>query len=927
MNPVKESVAVQNPLVELHNYGQSIWLDYIRRSLITSGGLKRLVDEDGLRGVTSNPTIFDKAIAGGSDYDAALRSLLRANPTATPMTLFDAIEIEDIQAATDILRPVYDRTDGADGFVSIEVSPAIARETKTTMEEARRLWKAVNRPNLMVKVPATSEGIPAIYTLIAEGININITLMFSMKHYEDVANAYISGLERAANPRRIASVASFFVSRVDTMIDKKLEEIGTPAALALRGKIAIANSKMVYQRFRELFSGERWEKLTKRGARVQRPLWASTGTKNPAYSDVLYVETLIGADTVNTLPPATMDAFRDHGHARETVTEGLDEAREQLAQLAKVGIDLDKVGDKLQDEGVDLFVDSLDKLLATLEQKRCTIVAEQVDRQTLHLGTAQKSVDERLATWEQGVFLRRLWAKDYTLWSKEPQPEITDRLGWLTLPETMLDQVGKINLGEKVRAEGIQHVVLLGMGGSSLAPEVFQRIFGKRDGFPELIVLDSTHPDSVRAVEKKIDLKRTWFLVSSKSGTTTEMLSFFYYFHDKLAKSGETKPGSHFIAITDPGTPLEKLAGDRGFRGTFSAPSDVGGRYSALTVFGLVPAGLIGVDIKKVLERAATVAETCAFCVPEKSSAALALGAAMGELAQSGRDKITFFASPGLNPFSVWVEQLIAESTGKQGKGIVPIADENIGAPESYGKDRFFVYLSLDGDRDEGSDAKLAKLEAAGHPVARIQLRERADAGQEFFRWEIATAAAGAVLGINPFNQPDVQLAKELSRKAMDAVGKSKSAAEPSNVVSAEAKDFRDAVKKFLASVKPGDYVGLQAYLQPSTATENALQRARLAIRDKLKVATTLGFGPRFLHSTGQLHKGGANNGAFVQFLDEPASDLAVPETNYTFGQLIRAQAEGDYQAMQQRGRRVLRVYLGKDVAAGLSRFFEAVNG
>jgi len=273
------------------------------------------------------------------------------------------------------------------------------------------------------------------------------------------------------------------------------------------------------------------------------------------------------------------------------------------------------------------------------------------------------------------------------------------------------------------------------------------------------------------------------------------------------------------------------------------------------------------------------------------------------------------------------VEQLIAESTGKQGKGIVPIADENIGAPESYGKDRFFVYLSLDGDRDEGSDAKLAKLEAAGHPVARIQLRERADAGQEFFRWEIATAAAGAVLGINPFNQPDVQLAKELSRKAMDAVGKSKSAAEPSNVVSAEAKDFRDAVKKFLASVKPGDYVGLQAYLQPSTATENALQRARLAIRDKLKVATTLGFGPRFLHSTGQLHKGGANNGAFVQFLDEPASDLAVPETNYTFGQLIRAQAEGDYQAMQQRGRRVLRVYLGKDVAAGLSRFFEAVNG
>jgi transaldolase len=394
MNPIKESVAVQNPLLELQHYGQSIWLDYIRRSLITSGGLKRLVDEDGLRGVTSNPTIFDKAIAGSTDYDDSLRSLLHSDLGATPTALFDAIEIEDIQAATDVLRPVYDQTNGGDGFVSIEVSPKIARETQQTIEEARRLWKAVNRPNLLVKVPATPEGIPAISTLIAEGINVNITLMFSMEHYEAVANAYIGGLERATNPQRIASVASFFVSRVDTMVDNKLEEIGTPEALALRGKIAIANSKMVYQRFRQLFSGERWDKLAKRGARVQRPLWASTGTKNPAYSDVLYVESLIGRDTVNTLPPATMDAFRDHGGVRgETVTQGLDEARDQLARLAKLGIDLEKVGDKLQDEGVDLFADSIDKLLESLEQKRCALLAEQVDRQTLHLGSAQKQVD------------------------------------------------------------------------------------------------------------------------------------------------------------------------------------------------------------------------------------------------------------------------------------------------------------------------------------------------------------------------------------------------------------------------------------------------------------------------------------------------------------------------------------------------------
>ena len=919
----RPSAPNKNPLLQLLDHGQSIWLDYIRRNLITSGELKRLVEEDGLRGVTSNPTIFDKAIAGSSDYDQQLQQLLAANPDSSPLQLFDKIQIEDIQTAADVLRPAYDRTEGADGFVSIEVGPSLAHDTSGSIAEARRMWNAVNRPNLMVKIPATPEGIPAILALTAEGININITLMFSMAHYEAVANAYISGLERNFQPQRVSSVASFFVSRVDTAVDKALEKIGTPEALALRGAIGIANCKMVYQRFREIFASDRWKTLAKRGARLQRVLWASTGTKNPAYSDVLYIESLIGPDSINTMPPATMNAFRDHGKVRDTITEGLDEARAALEELAKLGIDLNSITENLQDDGVKAFSESMDKLLQSLEEKRCSIVASRVDPETLSLGHLTKNVDERLAAWQRGSFARRMWSKDYTLWSKQPVPELTDRMGWLALPEIMHEQVAELNaFAERVRAEGFQHVVLLGMGGSSLAPEVFQRTFGNAAGHPELIVLDSTHPAAVRAAEARVDLSRTLFLVSSKSGTTTETSSFFYYFWQRVREAGKD-PGPHFVAITDPGTPLEKLAADRHFRRTFAAPPEVGGRYSALSVFGLVPAALIGADIRRLLDEALTVAESCAFCVPEPLAPPFRLGAAMGELALVGRDKLTFLASPSLGAFPVWAEQLIAESTGKDNKGIVPVADEPLGLPSVYGSDRFFAVLMLEGDSSD-LPAKVKALEAAGHPVVRIQLRENIELGQEFFRWEVAVAAAGAVLGIQPFNQPDVQLAKELAKKAMSGASQSQAAgADPLRLD----KNFSNALRELLSSVRAGDYISLQAYLNPTAETWAALQQIRTALRDRTKAATTVGFGPRFLHSTGQLHKGGPNTGVFLQIVDEPAEDLQVPETNYSFAQLIRAQAEGDYQALKQRGRRVLRVQLGRDTAAGLRQIQESLGG
>ncbi|MBI2872419.1 MAG: transaldolase [Chloroflexi bacterium] len=359
-----------NPLKALHGHGQSIWLDYISRGLITTGGLKRLVEEDGLRGVTSNPTIFHQSISGSADYDGAVRHALETAPGITTQALYELLAIEDIQAAADILRPVYDASDGADGLVSLEVSPHLAHNTQGTVAEARRLWQTVGRPNLMLKVPATSEGAPAIETLIAEGVNVNVTLVFSLAHYEAIAHAYIRGVARHPDPRRVASVASFFVSRVDTAVDKALGAIDIPEALALRGKVAVANAKMGYHRFREIFYGKPFEAQRKRGGRVQRVLWGSTGTKDPAYSDVLYVEELIGQDTVNTVPPATLNAFRDHGRVWPTLSTGLDEAKETLARLAALGVDLDAVTEQLQRDGVAAFASSFDQLLASLDEKR-----------------------------------------------------------------------------------------------------------------------------------------------------------------------------------------------------------------------------------------------------------------------------------------------------------------------------------------------------------------------------------------------------------------------------------------------------------------------------------------------------------------------------------------------------------------------------
>jgi transaldolase / glucose-6-phosphate isomerase len=548
----------------------------------------------------------------------------------------------------------------------------------------------------------------------------------------------------------------------------------------------------------------------------------------------------------------------------------------------------------------------------------------------LRLGRYGEAVEARLRRWQDEGFGRRLWQKDFTLWSPAPVPELVDRLGWLTLPAAMAAQTGALaSFGEQAKAEGVRDAVVLGMGGSSLAPEVFARTFGAAPGHPALGVLDSTHPAAVSAVAERLDPARSLFVVSSKSGTTTEMLSFFRYFWARL---GETRPatelGRHFVAVTDAGTPLEKLARERGFRRVWSATPDVGGRYSALTVFGLVPAALLGADLPALLASAAAMAAACGPEVPAAASPGLRLGAALGELALAGRDKVTFLPSPALAAFPDWIEQLIAESTGKIGRGITPVVGEPAGPPEVYGDDRFFVALQRAGEEDDRLAGRLAALAAAGHPVARFDLGGPADLGREMFRWEVAVAAAGAAIGVHPFDQPDVQLAKELASQAMKeraaGGGEGRSAADA--VAATDAEALGRALAGWLAEAKAGDYLGLQAYLPPTLATTESMRELREALRAGTRLATTFGYGPRFLHSTGQLHKGGPATGRFLQIVDEPRQDLAVPETDYTFGVLIRAQADGDRRALAQRGRRVLRVQLGTDAPGGLARLLAAAR-
>jgi transaldolase / glucose-6-phosphate isomerase len=908
------TLADVNPkLKALTEAGVSIWLDQLGRSLVAGGELKRMVDQESLRGVTSNPSIFEKSILGTSDYDDAIAELARADKSAKE--IYDTLAVADVQAACDVLAPVHEESGGRDGFVSLEVPPDLARDTDSTIEAARTYWSAVSRANVMIKIPGTPEGVDAIEQAIYEGINVNVTLLFAVEAYEAIARAYIRGLERRHAEGKsldVNSVASFFVSRVDTLVDKQLDAIGGPEASAVKGTAALANARAAYALFRELFSGEPWETLAAAGAVVQRPLWASTGVKNPAYPDTMYVDQLIAPHTVNTMPLATLNAAGDHGTVPGATAEI--DATAELHALATVGIDMSAVTEQLLTEGIKLFEDAMKSLLAGIDKARSAIVTGRPPTIDASLPPAAEGAEtDRINRAVADNVAQRIWKRDPTLWGGPGVPEIENRLGWLNVTETLLEHLPElITLRDELKSEGYTDAVLLGMGGSSLGPEVIRQSFGDSASGLRLQVLDSTHPDAIIAVEQSVDLAKTVFIVSSKSGGTIETLSHYHYFKAKA------KP-EQFIVVTDPGSPLAASAERDGLRRTFLNPSDIGGRYSVLSYFGLVPAALAGVPVDELLKSAQTGEQTCSHFNAAADNSGLWLGATIGEFALRGRDKLTFVVSEPIDSFGLWVEQLVAESTGKHGKGILPVAGEPLGDPSVYGDDRVFVYLRNGEKPSEQLDGFVEELTEAGQPTLTVTTGDGTDLGRLFFIAEFAVAVAGWALEINPFDQPNVQEAKDNTSKVLDS----------GSLPQIDAAD--DAALKALLDVKPPHYVAILGYL-PTAGPDNAgidaaVSELRAAIREKTGMATTWGYGPRFQHSTGQEHSGGAPNGRFLQLVNVPKAQLPIPEASYDFTTLIDAASAGNLQTLRSHGLAAERVVLEGDLADAIRSLTARIRG
>lgn len=939
---------MKNQVQLLLDAGQSVWIDNVRRSMFASGELKRLIDT-GLRGMTSNPTIFEKAIGAGTDYDEQLSALVGTEKNAD--ALFWDLAIQDIQSACDAFAPVFEASKGNDGFVSLEVSPLLANDTPGTIAMVEDLWKRVNRPNVMIKIPGTKEGIPAIEESIYRGFNINVTLIFGVEMYERAALAYVKGLRRRLDEGKpidkIRSVNSVFVSRIDTAVDKLLQDrIAKGEKLDhLLGKTGVAGLKLTYQKFKEIFESDEFAPLKAKGAAVQRPLWASTSTKNPHYPDLMYVETVVGPDTVNTMPPATFDALLDHGKIEpDTVESDLRGAADVMRGLQEAKISLFDVTHDLQIEGVRLFSDSFAALLGAIVYKQKLLASGGAERVRMTLGKSQPAYDAALDALVSADFLKRIWAHDATLWSSDPGAVaiIKKSLGWLDIQQHMLEEVAGLKSFANEAKDNFDAAVVCGMGGSSLAPDIIADTFGPVAGHPHLYVLDSTCPQQIKELEAHIDIPATLFIISSKSGTTTEPNAFYAYFHEKVSKElGAASAGRNFAAITDPGTTLDKEAQQESFRADFENDPNIGGRYSALSFVGIAPAAIAGYDVTLLLDRALGAMHANDRTVDPRTAPGVRFGAAIGGLAVNGRDKLTIVTHPAVKAFGAWAEQLIAESTGKLGKGIVPVEGEPLATPGDYGDDRTFVYVgaNLPG-AEAGADDKLRALEAAGHPVIRLDMNDPYDVGEQFYLWEIAVAAAGVILGINAFDQPNVQESKDNTVALLAQYARNGSFDEPqanvdgpaftvtylSGSTGIAAQTPVQALAGLFAQLRPSDYNAITAYIARNETHAGLLTDLRTKVRDAHRIATTVGFGPRFLHSTGQLHKGGPDECVVMQITADDPDDMVIPGMNVGFRTLLAAQALGDWMSLDKRHRRGVRIHLKGAVEPALRALVSAVD-
>lgn len=921
MNQVTSGI----PTLELGRAGQSPWLDTISRELLTSGRLKTLINEGGLLGVTSNPSIFEKAInQSAGSYEKAIRRLIRQG--ASTFEIYDDLTVEDIRTACDLFSPVFRASHGEHGFVSLEVIPSLAYDTKRTYEEAVRLFKKVNRPNVMIKVPATAEGIPAIRQLIGDGINVNITLIFSLKQYRAVAHAYLDGLndfrKKGGDLSKLHSVASVFVSRIDGLLDKKIsqkleKETDSVRAAVLKnllGKAALANSKIIYREFETIFGSESFKRLKSQGAWHQKVLWGSTSTKNPNFPDLYYVENLIGTETVNTMPQNTLEAFMDHGSVRPgSVKEGVQEAFQTAEILRGLGFDLDDVGEFLQKDGAKQFCDSFDVLMASIERivqasrftgksKRTKIQSPDIPASFL-AGVEKKNLVSRL-----------FQERDPSIWKTEEthQKVILNRLGWLQSPEWLLGRLYELDLfSEELRKEKIQSIVLLGMGGSSLAPEVMSEICpAAKNGRRRFFVLDTTDAASILAVEKQINLSRTLFVVASKSGGTIETVSQYRYFYDRVEKRlPKASAGDHFIAITDSGSWLETHAKEKKFRKIFVNPGDIGGRFSALSYFGLVPAALIGLPVQKIL------AQTLGFLTEARQddirqNQTFFLGWALGCWASQGRNQLRLVFSPKLKTFAYWLEQLIAESTGKEKKGIVPIAGESFREASSrFGKKDIVVAVRLKSEKISVTPVKVFRR--AGIPVVEFIWQNPEAIGAEFLRWELMTSLACAAMGVNPFDEPNVKESKEKTSSVLETLKAKGKLPYPAEVLTLKTGKLKPVygdlkadslLKNFVQKAKQRQYIAVLAYGERDLRREKALSAFAEKLGRQWRLPVLTGFGPRYLHSIGQLYKGGPQAGSFIFLVSKSAKDAKVPESHFSFEELKTAQALGDFEAITEKG-------------------------
>lgn len=917
---IQEQLKLQRDLKEI---GQSLWLDNINRTMLFNNSLKNLIDNYNITGLTSNPTIFENAITTSNVYDESLKIFSKKFNSIEEITY--SLMIEDIQRACDLFMDIYKNTNGQDGYVSIEIPPTLNAENEI-IESATKLYEKIGKPNVMIKIQSTREGINAMKELIKRGINVNMTLIFSPENYVQVAENYIEAIDwRMKNKldTSVFSVASFFVSRIDTKIDKYIEDMASREEnlekksymLSLRGKAAISISLVAYSKYLELFFSENFKKYRDYGFKEQRILWASTSTKNPSYKDTLYVDELCLKHSINTLPQQTLYAFFEHGNInREDVNRRIENAENTIKELLNLSVPLNQTLDELQVEGINKFINSYQNILKTVENKINTL---NITRKQTELEIYNTNLESRIKELNAVNFKDKLFSKDYTLWKKEENhiKIIKNALGWIDVPLLMQKKISEIeNFVNEIIKEKYKYAVLLGMGGSSLAAEVMRSLFQK-PSYPKLFVLDTTNPDWINDVEKQIKIDKTLFIFSSKSGSTVEPNSQFKYFYSKLKKKVKN-PGKNFIAITDKNTSLEKLATKHKFRKIFINPSDIGGRFSALSYFGLVPAALCGVNIRKLLEKAIqTISDVKNDEI--KNNTAFILGMFLAENYLSGKDKLTLILPKKFKNFGLWIEQLIAESTGKENKGILPVVETKFYDTETYGLDRMFVIIQNKDFKNTETESKIGSLIKLKFPVLKLYMEEPHDIAKQFYIWEIATATAGYFMKINPFDQPDVQKTKELTHIIL--TGRNKLEIKPSfkfgkneiytteNVnIKSDIKNCSDLFWEILNNIDENGYFIVCAYLNNTPIINNRLEELTDIIKTNTSSASFYTFGPRYLHSTGQLFKGGKNNGTFLILTAKSKKDIKILGENYTFEKLHHAQAKGDFMALKEKQRKAI---------------------